>query len=450
MRSDDLDTVNSNKTMNSARSWAIVVISFLILMFILATCVSCMGVYVIPVSESLGIPRTSFSLVTTVAAFAMMISAMPAGKLLEKYSMRMLMMCGAAAVAACMFVFSFAPSIIYFYPAGILMGAAISFTCNIPVSMLIKNWFDEKREGFALGLAFVGSGAGAMVLNPLYTFIIENYGWRASFFVSGVFMLVILVPLIFFIVARSPEELARLRKGEKTKTTVVKRESEAEVASAGHSEAPTGDLTLGESMKKPQTWAVFFAYAVPTFTGMAILNHGIPFMTDYGMSSSSAAFVISLSSGVMIAGKIIAGVMFDRFGVKRITVLEMVLVTMCITVFWLNGMMASVVIIGLFVLLYGIGMPVATLSMPLVLPVMYGKSDFGAIMGMFSMASGIGGIFQVVVSMIYDTMGSYYPAWIMMSVLCLICVFIFALFVKPLGRAKEKAGKQPATCEEIS
>lgn len=436
-----MDIANNEKTAGNGRGWAIVLVSFLILMFIFATCISCMGVYVIPVSESLNIPRTSFSLVTTVQAVAMMVSAMPAGKLLEKYSMKVLMACGAAAGALCMFIFSIAPSIVYFYPAGILMGVSVSFTCNIPISMLIKNWFDERREGFALGLAFVGSGAGAMILNPLYTYIIASYGWRTSFFVSGVLMLVILVPMIFFIVARSPDELKKLRGGKRVRISgtddrdpAEQDERQAKVRTVDVGE--NSDLTLKDSIKKPQTWAVFFAYVVLTFISMAILNHGIPFMTDYGLSSSTAAFVISLSSGVLIIGKVLVGALYGRFGIRRVTVVETALVTLCITVFWLNGMVDSMAAIGLFVLLYGIGVPVATLSMPLVLPVMYGKSDFGAIMGMFSMASGIGGIFQVVVSMIYDSTGSYYPAWVLMSILCLISVFIFAAAVKPLKKRR--------------
>ncbi len=406
------------------RGWAIVAVSFLILMFIFATCISCMGVYVKPVSEALGIPRTSFTLITTIQALAMMLSSMLAGKLLETYSMKLLMVLGTIASALCMFIYSAAPSIIYFYLAGIFMGVSVAFTCNIPISMLIKNWFDEKQEGFALGLAFVGSGAGAMVLNPLYTFLIDNYGWRTSYFISGLFMVVILIPLILIFVAREPSELKRV-KGETADVPVEQKMA---------SKKEPADLTLSAALRRPQTWAVFVAYIILTFVSMAILNHGIPFMTDYGMSPTKAASVISISSGILIAGKIVAGALYGRFGVRRVTVIEMILVTACFICFWMNGLLNSPILIGLFLLLYGVGVPVATLSMPLILPIMYGKSNFGSIMGMFSMASGIGGMLQVVVSLIYDSAGSYYPAWIMMSALCVINIGIFIICVKPLKR----------------
>lgn len=406
------------------RGWAIVAVSFLILMFIFSTCISCMGVYVKPVSEALGIPRTSFTLITTIQALAMMLSSMLAGKLLETYSMKLLMTLGTVASALCMFIYSAAPSILYFYLAGILMGVSVAFTCNIPISMLIKNWFDEKKEGFALGIAFVGSGAGAMVLNPLYTALIDHYGWRTSYLVAGLFMVVILIPLILIFVTREPSELTRSK--EEATSSAVERSAAPKNERA--------DLTLSDALRRPQTWAVFLAYIILTFISMAILNHGIPFMTDYGMSSSKAATIISVSSGILIAGKIAAGALYDRFGVRRVTVIEVILVTICFICFWTNGLLNSPVLIGLFLLLYGIGIPVATLSMPLVLPILYGKSNFGSIMGMFSMASGIGGMLQVVVSLIYDFTGSYYPAWIIMSVLCVLDIGIFAVCIKPLKR----------------
>ena len=55
-------------------------------------------------------------------------------------------------------------------------------------------------------------------------------------------------------------------------------------------------------------------------------------------------------------------------------------------------------------------------------------------MGMFSTASGLGGMLQVIISLIYDSTGSYYPAWIILSVLCLLNVVIFAAYAKSLRK----------------
>lgn len=71
---------------------------------------------------------------------------------------------------------------------------------------------------------------------------------------------------------------------------------------------------------------------------------------------------------------------------------------------------------------------------PLVLSIMLWEIQFSAIMGMFNTASGLGGILQVVVSLIYDFIGTYYPAWIIMSTLCIVNIGIFVVCIKPLKR----------------
>ena len=397
------------------RGWVIVAVSFLILMFIFATCISCMGVYLKPVTDEFGISRTDFSLITTMQAFAMILSSLFAGKLLEKYNIKILMMIGVLCCSVCLFIYAIAPSIVYFYAASVLMGISISMTCNIPISIVIKDWFRNKNEGTALGIAFVGSGFGAMILNPLYTYIIENFGWRYSFAFGGACVLVILTPLVLIFMKRNQQSTA----AEEVKC----RETD--------NVALENDFTLGEAFKKPQTWAVFIAYTILPFVAMAILNHGVPFMTDNGMSSEKAAMIISYASGVLIIGKIAVGMLYDKLGVYKTNLIEAVLFLVCLIAFWMNGLFDSPILMVLFIVLYGLGIPFATISIQMVLPLMYGKSHFGTLMGMFSIGNGLAGMLQVVISMRYDKTGSYTAAWIMLTALCVLVIFILAICVRP-------------------
>ena len=168
------------------KGWLVVAACFLLMFFIFTTSISCMGVYIKPVSEDLGISRTAFSMTITIGSFAMMISAIFAGKLMAKVNIKYLMLLGIAMSAGSMLIYSFAQRIELFYFGAVLMGCAVSLTCNIPVSVLIKEWFAGKNEGFALSIAFVGSGAGAMVLTPLYSYIIENIGEIVKVLMGGV------------------------------------------------------------------------------------------------------------------------------------------------------------------------------------------------------------------------------------------------------------------------
>lgn len=396
------------KLSEKTRAWLIVGSSFLMMFFIFATCISCMGIYLKPVTEAFGISRTEFSLTITIGSVAMMLSAITAGKMMTKYNIKYLMIIGVILCASSIFIYSIASTIILFYCGAVLMGISLSLTCNVPVSILINDWFETGKEGIALGIAFVGSGAGAMVLNPLYTYVIENVGWRGSFQLAALMIFLLIIPVILFV--------KRKKQDNKEKSAVAENQSM---------------LKLSDILKLPATWCVFIGFIFIAFANMVILNHGIPFLTDNGVTAGDAALYISLASGALIIGKIILGKMIDKVGVYKATIFGSISMTVCIAALWAGGLFGSNILFGLFAIGYGLGAGVATVSMPVAISYMYNNCDFGAIMGFFCTTGGIGGIIQIIISIIYDASGNYNYAWMLTIAVCVLMVFLFALKMKP-------------------
>lgn len=65
---------------------------------------------------------------------------------------------------------------------------------------LVSKWIPTTERGVANGLIFAGVGIGAGVTPPLVTYIIANYGWHWSFWISAVIGLVI--GAVWFWIAR--------------------------------------------------------------------------------------------------------------------------------------------------------------------------------------------------------------------------------------------------------
>ncbi|MBQ3323088.1 MAG: MFS transporter [Firmicutes bacterium] len=397
---------------NNVRAWLIVCTSFLIMSVIFATCISCMGVYVKPVAADLGISRTAFSLTITIGSFSMMLSSIAAGKMISKWNIKLMMLIGVLCCAGSMFLYSIAESVLLFYCSAVIMGISVSLTCNIPISALIKEWFDKGRQGLAIGVAFAGSGAGAMVLNPLYTYMIEKNGWQHSFQLAAIMMIVLLVPMVLLFVERRSKGFAAERKDPL--------------------EEENGNrITLSISLTMTSTWLVFIAFILINLTNMSIVNHGIPFLTDAGFSGIYAARIISIGSGLLILGKIVLGKMIDRIGIYSSTITGVSLFLICILALWCGGMMHLKMLLILFTLLYAIGGAVATVAMPCVVMHMFGDCDFEAIMGFFTMAAGLGGILQIVFSFIYDNTSSYSYAWLLIAALITAAIVMMVKNVKP-------------------
>ena len=397
---------------NNVRAWLIVCTSFLIMSVIFATCISCMGVYVKPVAADLGISRTAFSLTITIGSFSMMLSSIAAGKMISKWNIKLMMLIGVLCCAGSMFLYSIAESVLLFYCSAVIMGISVSLTCNIPISALIKEWFDKGRQGLAIGVAFAGSGAGAMVLNPLYTYMIEKNGWHHSFQLAAIMMIVLLVPMVLLFVERRSKGFAAERKDPL--------------------EEENGNrITLSISLTMKSTWLVFIAFILINLTNMSIVNHGIPFLTDAGFSGIYAARIISIGSGLLILGKIVLGKMIDRIGIYSSTITGVSLFLICILALWCGGMMHLKMLLILFTLLYAIGGAVATVAMPCVVMHMFGDCDFEAIMGFFTMAAGLGGILQIVFSFIYDNTSSFSYAWLLIAALITAAIVMMVKNVKP-------------------
>jgi ACS family hexuronate transporter-like MFS transporter len=55
---------------------------------------------------------------------------------------------------------------------------------------VVSEWFPAKERSFAFGIFNTGSSLGAVIAPPLIAFIATSFGWRWSFFITGLFGLI--------------------------------------------------------------------------------------------------------------------------------------------------------------------------------------------------------------------------------------------------------------------
>lgn len=70
---------------------------------------------------------------------------------------------------------------------------------------LVAKWIPSNERGVANGVIFAGVGVGAGITPPLIRYVLVNYGWRWSFWVSAILGLI--AGLVWYLLARDvPEE----------------------------------------------------------------------------------------------------------------------------------------------------------------------------------------------------------------------------------------------------
>jgi ACS family glucarate transporter-like MFS transporter len=97
------------------------------------------------------------------------------------------------------------------------LGEAVVYPAS---NRLVASWIPSQERGLANGLIFAGVGIGAGVTPPLITYVLVNYGWRWSFWVSALIGLA--AGAVWVLLARdrpeehpwtSAEEAAHIRAG---------------------------------------------------------------------------------------------------------------------------------------------------------------------------------------------------------------------------------------------
>jgi sugar phosphate permease len=83
------------------------------------------------------------------------------------------------------------------------VGEAALFPCTL---VLVAHWFALKERGRATALWWIGTMIGPMLTGLVVTFLIVSFGWRAQFHALGVLVLILPLPMLWFLVRDRPAE----------------------------------------------------------------------------------------------------------------------------------------------------------------------------------------------------------------------------------------------------
>jgi MFS family permease len=400
--------INKGGHMNSDKKifygWWIVVGSFLLNFAGIGIIMNSMGVFIKPVSESLGFTRGGFTLYFTIAALSMMVMAPVMGKLLERYDIRFIMTVCTTMMAASFALFSQCRTLTQFYILAFFLGIGSAGSHIIPVSMMITNWFIDKR-GLAMGIVFAATGVGGLIFNPLANWIIMHYSWQAAYWTFGLIIGVLSIPTAIFIVCAKPADKGLLPYG-------------GEEALTRQTLAEQGGLTATQALRNRAFWLLAVIILLIAIANMGVLHHIIPYLTDLGFSSTTAATLMSLHMTMLIFGKILAGGLADRLGLLKSYLVCMAGLMVSIALLYGAQLMWVAIV---FNIMFGFSIAVRTVLPPLMTARVLGQKHFGVIYGFLNIFTTLGTAVGVPLSgFIYDWTKSYHLAFALYIFLCLI------------------------------
>lgn len=413
------------KTDWSYYGWKIVLACFFTMFLAFTINGSLAGIFVIPVTKDLGITRGQFMLYATVTNIIGMIFAPFAGQMLSKKDLPKIMIFAAFLDGLSYIGFALAKNITSIYIFAAIIGISGPCLTILPLSILITSWFNSKR-GFAMGLAMTGSSLGAFVLSPLSNILINNFGWRFAYVVLGLSIIIILSPLIFFIIKKTPKD-----KGLVPYTEALPNGSMAGAGKAGLS-------IEGYTLKQISLSPSFIFYLLASFLLFFITTCGaattVPYLISLGIDGTKAAGIFGLSMGFLAVGKILLGYLFDK--IKLITTIAIGIICFILSVLCLIYAKNPIFIAG-FIAFYILGGSLSTVAPSYATAQLYGIKEYGKIYGIVSMITRFGSAIGFPVSsIIFDKTGSYSFTFTIMIVSSIATMTFYFLSIMLKSKVK--------------
>ena len=281
-----------------------------------------------------------------------------------------------------------------------LQGIVVHFIFIIPYMSLVGRWFDRRRS---LTSALLGTGlmGGAMVMVPVMRLMIDWLGWDGAYLFAALLSLVALAPLALFVVRDSPADVGAAMDGRPH--------------SGRQSSAPAvAGVTLGTAVRSRLFWTLAFGMTLYSVGQITLIVHSAPLYESFGVSAATAALLISLTAGVAIVPRLVAGAV--AASIQRLELAAMAVALIAMTSALVLVISTSALAIGIFlaiwIVAFGCG---GWMFQALLIPRAFGVAHFGAIAGTMMITSTLGTMAApTVAGAIFDSTGSYHWALVML------------------------------------
>ncbi|MEQ7790409.1 MFS transporter [Staphylococcus nepalensis] len=382
------------------------------------------GLFLSPVSQDLNVGVGSLTIYLSVSSIVTLLFLPFGGKLLSKYSARLVLFFAIIFQAGAFALFGLMNSIWGWYLLAIPLAIGGVFITVIGGPVLIERWF-SKGKGLSLGILSAIGGLLGVFAQPIIGALISQFGWRNAYFITGLGVLIIVTPIILLLIRNSPKDKNTKAYGD-TSTDIDPRKQIQNIEGIAYTTAK----------KTP----AFFLLALFFFIITAISSftmHVPTYLVNHGQKVSIAGAMMSALMVGVFVGSLVFGYLTDKIGAKKVGLLAMILGL--IATILLIAMPDFIVVVAVALFLFGMFTSSIGTIAPAMASSLFGSKDYSQIYSTSSIGLALASIVALpAYGFIYDISGSYTTGLIIIILLFVVNIIAIILAFKN----KEKLVKE--------
>jgi MFS family permease len=336
-----------------------------------------------PIAQDTGWSTTGISSAMTFAFVALALGSIAWGNLSDRFGPRIVVLAGSLLMTTGLALASLATSLAAFQLLfGVIVGASAA-AIFAPMMACVTGWFDTRRS-LAVSLVSAGMGMAPMTMSPLAAWLVGIHGWRTSLQIIAALVVAVMVPVAFLV--RRPPALAN-----------------AAIAAPGSAHEPA--LSIGQALRSAPFLILVLTSFLSCATHSGPIFHTVSYAVTCGIPLMAAVSIYSLEGLAGMGGRLVFGLLGDRFGAARVLVLALLAqAVVALGYVYARELSTFYTVAALFGFTYAGVMPlfavIARENFPLRM--------MGTVIGGTTMASSLGmALGPVVGGLIYDSFASY-------------------------------------------
>ncbi len=410
--------------------WNIVAASFLAHLSYAEHHSSMLGFFFKSFQNEFGWSRTALSAVLTIARVVEAAFAPVVGPLIDKYGPRVLMPIGAIIVGFAMLGVTQVNAIWQFYLLrGIVVAVGFTLMGGLVTNVSINKWFIRKR-GRAIAIGRLGDNISNIIFVPLTVFVIATAGWRTMFIIFAVVSwLVVIIPSAI-LMRRRPEDMGLYPDGIEPGAAKTESPREKQASADSKASLPLEPIwSRREVLMAGTFWLLAACFGIDSMAFQGINISLAPYIQDLGYNEAMLSSVMTFRAIIMAVSLPFMGFLAEYAHRVPVRVVPFLMQGTGAFLFLLAGEPAF---LWLAVALYGLGVSGIHIMQEVLWANYFGRLSLGLVRSLvFLAAFGFGASGPIAMNVVFDVLGTYRPAFIVIIGLVTISAFIIGVVRPP-------------------